>query len=121
MMYRDTHKRMTLQRRLYGIFTVCFIIFMISCNFKLVSFFDKSLNKPLKDYLLGKRLNLTEGSSYYISFRLFLQSRPLWVTLYVSLPHFCAPSSCIFNNTYLRCAFNFASLMCNVHPQSTSS
>ena len=93
---------MTLQRRLYGIITVCLLIFTISFNCKLVSFFAKSLNQPLKDNLLGKRLDLIEKLSYCMSFRLSLPSRPLWVTLYVSLPHFCAPTSCIFNNTILR-------------------
>jgi len=34
-------QRMRLQRRLYGICTVCFIIFMISCNRKLDYFFAK--------------------------------------------------------------------------------
>ena len=33
-----------------GIYTVCFLTFMIPCNCKLVSFFFKSLNKPFKDH-----------------------------------------------------------------------
>ena len=66
-------QRMRLQKRLYGIFTVCFLIYMIPCNCKLVSFFAKSLNKPLKD----RRLNLTLGSLCFKSSRTSLQSHPL--------------------------------------------
>ena len=32
-------QRMRLQRRLYGIYTFCFLIFTIPCNYKLVSLF----------------------------------------------------------------------------------
>ena len=45
------YKWMRLQRRLSGISTVCFLIFMISCNYKLGSFFAKSLNQPFKDHI----------------------------------------------------------------------
>ena len=37
---------MRLQRRHYGIYTVCFLIFIISCNCKLISFFAKFFKKP---------------------------------------------------------------------------
>ena len=43
-------QRMRLQRRLYRIYTVCFRLFTIPFNCKLVSNFAKSLNKPLQDY-----------------------------------------------------------------------
>ena len=36
-------------RRLYRIFTVCFLIFLVPCNCKLDSYSAKSLIKPLKD------------------------------------------------------------------------
>ena len=53
-----------LQRRLYGTYTACFFIFMISCNCKLVSILDISLNRPLKDYITDPSLILykTEDS-----------------------------------------------------------
>ena len=44
-------QRMRLQGRLYGIYTVRFLIFMIPCNSKLVSIFVKTFKKPLKDYI----------------------------------------------------------------------
>ena len=40
-------QRMRLQRRLVGIYTACFLIFMISCTFKIEYFLTKSFNKPL--------------------------------------------------------------------------
>ena len=55
---------------------------MIPCNFKLVLFFAKSFKKPLKGYIKDRRLNLTLGLSYYVSFSSSLQSHSLWVTLY---------------------------------------
>ena len=60
---------------------------MIPCNFKLVLFFAKSFNKPLKGYIKDRRLNLTLGLSYYVSFSSSLQSHSLWVTLY-KVEHF---------------------------------
>ena len=44
-------QRMRLQRRLYGIYTVCFLIFTIPVNCKLVCFFAKSLHKALNYYI----------------------------------------------------------------------
>ena len=38
--------------------TICFFIFMISCLYKLLSFFAKSLNKPFKYYMQGRRLGI---------------------------------------------------------------
>ena len=123
---------MRLQRRLYEIYTVSFLILIIPCNckhvslflifvkkqlqeltrvnpdrnifsinveltstfllyrglvhhhhrvFKHVSFFAKSSNKPLKDYIQGRRLNLTLESLYLNYYTSSLQSQPLWVTL----------------------------------------
>ena len=63
--------------------TVYFLIFIVSFNYKLLSFFSKSLNKPLKDYIQDRRLNLNLGLSYLKSFKSSLQSLPLWVTLQV--------------------------------------
>ena len=74
-------QRMRLHRRLYGIYTVCFLIFT-HCNTKLLSFFAKIFNKPLTDFIDSIRLNLTLGWAYLKSFKLSLQFHPLWVTLY---------------------------------------
>ena len=67
-------QRMRLQRLLYKTYTVCFLLFMISCNCKLVSFFAKSL---LTKRLYWRRLNLTSKSSNVNTFRSSLQSHPL--------------------------------------------
>jgi len=67
-------QRMRLQRLLYKTYTVCFLLFMISCNCKLVSFFAKSL---LTKRLYCRRLNLTSKSSNVNTFRSSLQSHPL--------------------------------------------
>ena len=72
--------RMILQRRLYGIKTVCFLVFIILCNRQLF-FFPLTLNKPLKDCIQGKLLNLTLKSSDIKSFRSSLQSHPLRIIL----------------------------------------
>ena len=76
---QDYHLRMRLQRRLYGIYIVCFLIFMIPCNYKLLSFFVNSLNKSFK----GRRLNFNLEKSYLTSFKPSLKSHSLWVTLYI--------------------------------------
>ena len=47
---------MRLQRRLYGIYFVCFLTFMTPCSCKLVSFFVKFLNRPY--IYLFKAVNL---------------------------------------------------------------
>ena len=47
---------MRLQRRLYGIYFVCFLTFMTPCRCKLVSFFVKFLNRPY--IYLFKAVNL---------------------------------------------------------------
>ena len=39
-------QRMRLQKRLYRIYILCFLILIIHCNCKLFSFFSKSLNEP---------------------------------------------------------------------------
>ena len=75
-------QRMRLQRRLYGIYTVCPLIFIILCNCKLVCFFAKSVYKTLQDYIQGRKVNLTMGLSYYL--RSSLQSHSLWETLYTN-------------------------------------
>ena len=73
-------QRMRLQRRLYRVDTVCFLIFMVySC--KLDSFFAKSFNKQLIDCIQGRRLNLTWESSYLKNFESSLQFHSFWVTL----------------------------------------
>ena len=76
---QDYFLRMRLQRRLYGIYIVCFLIFMIPCNYKLLSFFVNSLNKSFK----GRRLNFNLEKSYLTSFKPSLKSHSLWVTLYI--------------------------------------
>ena len=67
-------QRMRLHRRLYRMYTVCFLIFMIPCNCKLVYLLFKLLNMYVKDSIQGIRLNLTLESSYLKSFRSSLQS-----------------------------------------------
>ena len=52
-------QRMRLQRRLYRRYTVYFLIFKTLCNFKLVSSVAMSINKPLKDLIQSRRLNLS--------------------------------------------------------------
>ena len=49
---------------------------------KVVSFFVKSLNKPLNPYILGKLINLNLESSYFKMCLSSLQSHPMRVTLY---------------------------------------
>ena len=68
-----------LQGRLYGINTVHFLIFMVSCQSKIVSFFEKSLN----GYIQDSRLNLIFSSLYFNIFKSSLQSHLLYVTLYI--------------------------------------
>ena len=55
---------------------------MIPSNFKLVSFFARSLNKPLNYFIRGSRLISTLESSYLKSFGSSLKSHSLCVTLY---------------------------------------
>ena len=50
-----------------GICTVCFLIFMIPSNYKLVSIFVQSLNRPLKDFIEGRNFSTSE-SSYFRRF-----------------------------------------------------
>ena len=59
MIIQDYPQRMILHERLFGISTARFLIFMVRCNCKLLSFFAKSIKKPLKDYIQGGRLDLT--------------------------------------------------------------
>ena len=73
---------MRLQRRLYRIYTVCFLIITIPFSFKTVSL-AKSSKKPLKDYVQGRRLNLTMRWSNFNNFCSYLQSYILWATLYI--------------------------------------
>ena len=94
LLYRVTLKglqgnpqRMRLQRRLYGIYTVCFLIFMIPCNCKLVFFFAKSSFKSLDYYIQGRILNLSLESTNIKSVCSSLQSHPLWITLYDNVFH----------------------------------
>ena len=49
----DYPQKIRLQRRLYGIYNVCFLILTTLCNYKHVSFFAKSLDKPLNGYIRG--------------------------------------------------------------------
>ena len=72
---------MRIQRRLYGFNTVSLIIFMVPYGCKLVSFFEKSLNKPLKYHIPDRKLTTAFNSSYLKNFKSFLQSHPLRVTL----------------------------------------
>ena len=53
-----------LKKQLCGIYTICFFVFMITCYYKLVAFFAKSLNKPLRGNIQDRRLMLTLKSSY---------------------------------------------------------
>ena len=63
-------------RRLQNIQIGCLHAMYVSCTIH-----SSSLCKPIKDYIRGRRLNLTRGFSYYMSFRSSLQSHHLWVTL----------------------------------------
>ena len=47
---------------------------MIPWNYKLLSFFIKSLNKPIKDHIQGIRLKSNLGLSYLKSFNSSLVS-----------------------------------------------
>ena len=67
-------QRMRHQRRLYENSTLCFLKIMIPCNCKII-------NKVI--YKLDIISNSTLISSYFKSFRLYLQSHPLWVTLQI--------------------------------------
>ena len=67
---------------------VCLPIFMIlPVTVKCVFHCLEWLNQTFQDFNRSRRLNLTLGSTY-ISFKLSLQSHPLWVTLYFKLTHF---------------------------------
>ena len=72
-------QRMRLPRRLYEIYSFCYLTFMIHYH----SFFGSSLNKTFKYCVQGRIWNLTWRSSYLKSCRSSLQSHPLWVTLYM--------------------------------------
>ena len=77
--------RMKLLRLLNQIFTVVgLLLIVIHCNCKLVSFLDKSSRKSLEDYAQSGRLYWMVDCSYFISFTSSLQSRPMWVALYIS-------------------------------------
>ena len=41
---QDYPESMRIQRRLYGIYFVCFLVFMIPFNYKLLSFFVKTID-----------------------------------------------------------------------------
>ena len=71
----DIHLQRNIGER-HALHTICFL-FVISCNFKLLSFFVKSFTQLLKYFIQYRRF------SYLKSFRSSLQSLPLWVTLYV--------------------------------------
>ena len=73
-------QRMRLQRRLYGIYTVCFLIHIYSIQLKPCIFILLNLQKG---YIIiyGWRFNSTMIPSYYKSFMSSLQSHPMWVTL----------------------------------------
>ena len=80
---KDTGFRLpTRKRRLYGIYNVCFLILMITCSCKLVSFFFQSLNHPLKEYIQGRLFNSTLRIIFLKIFRSSLQSHPVWVILH---------------------------------------
>ena len=74
-------QRIRLQRRLYGIYNVCFKLFIIIFHCTLLSFFVKSLNKPFKVFMQDSRFNINLGSLYLKSFKSSLQSYPLRVSL----------------------------------------
>ena len=74
----------TSETTLRNIFSLCFLIFMILCNCKLVCFCTKSFNKPLDNYIYkGRILIINLRILTFQSFLSSLQSHPLWVTLYV--------------------------------------
>ena len=60
------------QRRLFGIFTLCFLILIILTLINFFSFFAKSLNTPFKDHIRDRRLNLNLESPKLNSFKSFL-------------------------------------------------
>ena len=67
-------KDKNLQRRLYGMYTVCLLILIIPCNCKLV--------KSLTRLYLRRKHDFTLKPSYLMSFKSSLQSpHLLWVTL----------------------------------------
>ena len=74
-------QRMRLQRQLYGFYTVIFLIVLVPWNCKLVSFFAKSLNKPVKDFIQGRRPKLTLKLPYLKYVKSSLRSHPLGETL----------------------------------------
>ena len=57
-------QKIRLQRRLYGIYTVCSLIFTIPCNCKLVCFFVKSSNKPSVPSFVGNPACLLDIDIY---------------------------------------------------------
>ena len=57
-------QRMGLQWLWSWIFTICSLIYVFPCNYKLLFFFAKSSNKPYIDHIQGRRLNFNLGSAY---------------------------------------------------------
>ena len=113
-------QRMRLQKRLYRIYTVCFLIITIPFSFKTVSSLAKSSKKPLKDHFQGRRLNLTMRWSNFNNFCSYLQSYIFWVTLYIFRDVlYLEYISYIWNAVYLSSVsfqsnfINFVSLMSN--------
>ena len=72
-------QRMRLQRRQYGIYSVCSIIFMIPCNYKLLFSFPKSVNYPFKDCIpWAVNLESSYLKYFHVVFTvLFLVSNPV--------------------------------------------
>ena len=58
------------QRRLYKIYTVYFLILLCTC--KLFFFVAMSINRPLKDNIQGRRLNLTLSSLLFFEFQVVI-------------------------------------------------
>ena len=61
-------QRMRLQRRLYGVYADCFLIFMTPCYYKLVFIFVQSFNKLLKVNTQGNYAGIVNFFMFYVVF-----------------------------------------------------
>ena len=61
-------ERMRLQRRLYGIYSVCFLTLPVFCNCNLIFFFAKSFNNAFNDHIQGRRLIFVQFYEFHVVF-----------------------------------------------------
>ena len=84
-------KRLNFMRRLHGIYTDFFLIFMIPCNYiHLILSMPNFWKNHLKSFL-GRRLNVSLESSYLPSFKSSLQFHPF--SFYVKSNKLCVKSA----------------------------